>query len=105
VNRSTYERTVELPGGERATLYVVGDDEGAEVSAAVDELIAAARHERTHVRRLRDAACSIARLGLAAEARARVLAILIEDADLDELDRSLLRGFLDDLDQAGGSGA
>jgi hypothetical protein len=100
VNGPTYKRTVELRDGTRVQWFVVGDAEGADAAAAVDELIAAARYERKSLRRLSDAATIIARLGITVEARSRVAAILVEE-ELDELDRSLLRGLLDGLAEGG----
>jgi hypothetical protein len=93
--------TVALPGGKTTTLYVAGSESSEDRVAreAVEELIADARYERTHRRRVADAAGVIARLGLTDVARERVARVLVDEQELAELDRSLLRGLLEDLDE------
>ncbi len=100
---SGFVRRVPLQGGKEAELYVVGreDPEARVAREAVEELIAAAAYETRHTRRLSYAAAIMARLELGDIVRERVAHVLVTE-DLDELDRSLLRGLLEELDESEG---
>ena len=95
-----FRTRVPLRGGREAELYVAARAQPDELVAreAVEEFLATAHYQRTYSRRLGDAARMLRWLELEDAARQRVAEILISD-ELDELDESLFRDFLEALDQ------
>jgi hypothetical protein len=100
---SGYVKRVPLSGGKTTEFYVVGREDPEERIAreAVEDLLDSIRYEWKYRRRLRDLIRLHRFLELDVEPmRERVVEILRTE-QLDDVDRALFRGLLDDLDELG----
>jgi hypothetical protein len=95
-----FTRRIPLSGGKEAELYVIGREDAEERVAreAVEELIEASRYQRRYSRRLRDAVTVLRLLELDVGLMRDRVAEVLRTEELDDVDRSLFRQLLDELD-------